>query len=142
MIRNINYFSNNIIFYNGDERVVLTPLRGFGAFGNFLQVNNGLICVLKPSRNATEEQSRRNVVKFDEEGKVSWQIEDKYETFWKKQIKQQDSPELEYERKYGLHDVYLEKDGRITVSDTQGTKYTLNSDTGEIRWEKPQGRPW
>jgi len=138
MIKNINFGNCYIDFTNSKQKKITidtskrkkNSIWGFKyfyyGFNSFLQVKDGIIVsfTVDEKENKTDEEKRRNVIKFDEDGEIVWIVEDKYKkiTSFQNIIKENND--------IMLHCAY--------------SNYKLNPKDGTVEWISPKKgeRPW
>ena len=55
----------------------------FGVKSTFIQMDDGIICILAGPKDDTPENNRRNVMKITYDGKIIWIVKDKMD-IWEK----------------------------------------------------------
>lgn len=129
MITNINFNRSYISFENSVvETVYFHVPQFYKEIFCFLQVNDGIICVLATQDETPDEKKRRNVVKIDEHGEIIWVVMDPLDDY-RKRFSGYD-PVFERERRAGFNNIYM-RQNKIVLS-TAGLEFFLDPKTGVI----------
>jgi len=137
MIKDINFGNCYIYFTNSKQKKITIRdfkrtddgndhVYSYYGFNSFLQVEDGIIVsfTVNEKRNETDEEKRRNVIKFNEDGGIVWIVEDKY-------------------KKITSFDNIIKEDNDIVLY-CACSKYKLNPKDGTVEWISPKKgeRPW
>lgn len=136
MIKNIQFWAGRYLSFtnNKGDKMTFEPPSGYTEIFSFLQVEDGLICVLSQNENLTDEQWRRNVVKINKNGKIVWTVMDILDDCRKRFPG--NNAILEHYKHVGFNIIYTHEDK--VILGTGGPDYFLDSKTGEIEFWKAE----
>lgn len=137
MIKNIQFLAGRYLSFtnNKGDKMTFEPPSGYTEIFAFLQIEDGLICVLSQNENLTDEQWRRNVVKINENGKIVWTVGDTIDDCRKRFPG--NNTILEHYKRVGFYSIYT-CDNKIVLNDGSGVLYFLDPQTGSVEFWKAE----